>query len=224
MKIIILWTAVLFYGGGGFADEKASPAGSGKIRSVGQNSAESGWPARLQSSTQEQRKEAVLDWRTALPHFAPREILSLLAPRLSDRGRKVREIMPAVFTDLAESYPSLAPEIIETVGERVQGHRPERFPLIETAGKKGLSGSDYQIRLKTIELLTKEGIKYPSINSNIALLLSARQTKEQTHRVRTALKKALRALKKATDTTTPASSPCDRKLWRASSTRNADPL
>ena len=191
MKIIFLLLAGLLSGSNGFAGKKDPSPGA----AVGQNPEETrSWPDRLQSSTWRERQKAVMDWKTALNLLEPREILTHLIPRLSDNSRKVQETIPKVFTDLVESYPSLATEIIETVMEKVKGPRPERFSLIETAGKKGLSHSNYQVRLKTIALLTETGTKYPSVYSNIALLLEARQKKERTHHVKVALKKALKTL------------------------------
>ena len=218
MKTVFLLLAGILAGSNGFADKK--DLSHGAEATVGQNSEETSWPDRLQNSKWQERKKAVKSWRTALNRFKPSEILTHLTPKLFDKSRKVQETMPEVFTDLVESYPVLAPEIIEIVMEKVQDRRAERFSLIETAGKKGLSHSDYQIKLRTIDLLTETGIKYPSISSEIAFLFKARQGIEQTHRIKVTLKKALTALEQGVSAKG-ASSSCDGDLWRSAGRRSS---
>ena len=217
--VFILLTAMGLFGFNGFAGEQGLSTPPGKRSAREKPATETDWTARLQSGQWREREKAVRDWRVALPQFQPREILSHLKPRLFDRSQKVREAMPGAFADLVESYPALAMEIIETVMSEVQDNRAEMFALIETAGKKGLSRSDYKIRQTTIDLLTKVGETHPFLSPNIIGLLETRRKQEQSHHVKIHLKQALRKLKRLSENG--QSSSCDEKLWHAASAHSS---
>ena len=179
---------------------------------VGQNPTNNDWPARLNGSTWQERKKAVNEWRTALPHLTPHEILIHLIPRIYDKSRKVREIIPTVFTDLANSYPDdpiLSLNIMESVMNNTRVLTGKIFS-IETVAKKILSHSSYKVRLNTIALLEAIALEYlirePPYHLEINRLLTTRKEQEPSHRVKIALKKALRTLQKARER--------DRSKWR----------
>ena len=66
--------------------------------------------------------------------------------------------------------------------------------VIPSVAEKGFSHSDYIIRGSTIAWLLEIEELYPSLNSKITSILEERQSKENSQRMKVALKKALRQL------------------------------